>query len=167
MKGSKLMKNNKKTISHKVLSIMIACSLLPCKAITLNTSATFVNYKYASSDSNGVWEATDWKDTSTANQFVYTFTDCWKNSSGTRYHEHIIMTRGSTPITRMTATVAPVYYYSGSSIGPTRVYNTYNGTRLRVNPQAIYSGGNLITLFATLETQHTTATYTYHNIYGI
>lgn len=155
-----------KIIGKRIFAFMITGILL-CSMLLCNASAAFVEYKYSSSDSNGAWKATDWRDTSSANQLVYAYTDCWKKSTGTRYHEHIMMITEGKSINRMTVTVQPVYYSTGNSIGSQRRYDTYNGTRLRVLPQSISSGGNKVTIFATLESQYTTSTYTYHNIYGV
>lgn len=150
----------------RIFAIVIVCVLL-FSTLMCNASAAFVEYQYSSSDSNGGWKATEWRDTSSANQLVYAYTDCWKKSNGTRYHEHIMMITEGKNINRLTVTVEPVYYTTGKNIGSKRRYDTYNGTRLRVLPQAISSGGSKVTLFATLESQYTTATYTYHNIYGV
>lgn len=154
------------TRSLKLLSCLLAYVIVVC-LLTTTVSAAFVEYTYSGSDANGQWKVSEFNDSATGNQFLYVYTDCWKTSSGTRYHEHIMMTKGSTAIRRLTVVVQPVYYSTGANIGSQRRYDAYNETRLRVLPQSISSGGNTITLFATLESQHTTATYTYHNIYGV
>lgn len=150
----------------KLVAILLVTTLI-LSISCFYASAAFVEYSYSGSDSNGAWKVSEFEDSSTRNQFMHVYTDCWKKSNGTRYHEHIMMTPGSSPITRLTVTAKPVYYSSGNAIGSERRFDAYNTTVLRVMPQSINSGGSKVTLFATLESQHSTATYTYHNIYGV
>lgn len=126
-------------------------------------SAASVEFAYKGTDDNGVWKVSEIQDTSTKNQFFYVYSDCWKSYPGTRYHEHIMMTKGNKPIARLTVTVQPKYYSTGEVIGSQRRYDAYNTTYLRVMPQSIASGGYAVTVFCTLEAQDNTATYTYHN----
>ena len=86
-----------------------------------------------------------------------------------RYHEHFLFCQpyDSGNITKLTITVQPVYYSSGNNIGSQRKYETSNNYFLRVGKKTINSGNQKVTLFATLETVYSTATYTYHNIYGV
>ncbi|HHX37314.1 MAG TPA: hypothetical protein GX717_04960 [Clostridiaceae bacterium] len=152
--------------SLKVLSGLLICTIVAC-VLSTTALAAFVEFTYSGSDANGRWKVSEFNDSATGNQFLYVYTDCWKKPSGLRYHEHIMMTKGSTAIRRLTVVVQPVFYSTGAAIGSQRRYDAYNATRLRVMPQAVNSGGSTITLFATLESQHTTATYTYHNMYGV
>lgn len=150
----------------KVITAILVISIVSC-LMSSAVSATFVDFSYSGSDANGQWKVSEFNDAATGNQFLYLYTDCWKNSDGMRYHEHIMMTKGENAITRLTIVVQPVMYSSGAYIGAQRRYDAYNATMLRVMPQSINSGGSEITLFATLESQHTTATYTYHHLYCV
>ena len=148
----------------KLLSLILSAVLL----LTLPTSvsAASVTNQYGANDDYGGWKASYWTDTSTGTKYLDSYTDCWTKDFTTRYHEHVIMIVDRS-VNRLTVTVQPKYYSTGANIGSRRRYDVYNTNINRVAPKSIDSGGSKVTLFATLESQYTTATLTYHNIYGV
>lgn len=148
----------------KLLSLLLSVVFI---VIPINlVSATSVANQHGANDSYGGWKASYWMDSSTGNKHLDSYTDCWTKDFKTRYHEHVIMVK-ERPVNRLTIVVQPKYYSTGGNIGSQRRYEVYNTNINRVTPKSINSGNRRVTLFATLESQYTTATFTYHNIYGV
>lgn len=151
-------------MKKKLLLVFLLLSLLITSSISVN--ATSVTYQHSATDNYGGWKVTHWSDTSTGNKYLYSYTDCWSKNFTTRYHEHVLMIRERS-VNRLTVTVQPKYYSSGNNIGSLRRYDVYNTNINRVTPKSINSNNKKVTIYATLESLYTTATFTYHNIYGV
>jgi hypothetical protein len=152
----------------RLVALLTVCIMVVgCPLI--NANAAYVAPDHSSTDSLGGWKSSEWNDTSSRKQWVHAYTDCWSENFTTRYHEHVLYVEphDSGNINRLTITVQPVYYSSGNNIGSQRKYEKLNHWWLSVNRQTISSGNQRVTVFATLETLYTTATYTYQNIYGV
>lgn len=152
--------------ARKLMSLVMTIVLTLTLSVSVVQAAQVTNQNGATDDYGG-WKHTHWQDSSTRNQYLYVYTDCWSKSFTTRYHEHVMYAKENQNVSRLTIVVQPKYYSTGGNIGSQRKYEVRNNHLLRVMPQGINSGNKKVTLFACLESVYTTATLTYHNIYGV